>query len=174
MPSARALNAPSEAVVVLSQRDHVERALEASRASERQRMILPFHKHDDDLLHRMLNALQPSTYVRPHRHRAIPKPEIFVLLRGAIDFVVFDDAGEITHAARLSAGGEQFGVDVSPGLFHTLLVREADTVVYEVKLGPYEPSSDKDFAPWAPPEGAADVSDYVLRLETQLRGFLGR
>jgi cupin fold WbuC family metalloprotein len=170
MSSPRALNAPAEPVVVLTHA-HMERVLDASRRSERLRTILPFHKSEGDLLHRMLNALQPGSYVRPHRHQTIPKPEVFLVLRGAMDFVVFDDDGGITHAGRLAAGSERFGVDVQPGLFHTLMVREPDTVIYEVKLGPYEPASDKDFAPWAPAEGSPQVAAYVAQLDARLAAF---
>lgn len=171
MTSPRALPPPSGDFVLVTQ-NLAEQALEASRKSGRLRMILPFHKTHEDSLHRMFNAVQPGTYVRPHRHVAVPKAEVFILLRGALDFMVFDDAGRITHAARLKAGTETFGADVAPGLYHAFLVREPDTLIYEVKPGPYSATTDKDFAPWAPAEDAPEVAAYVMTLERELRdGF---
>jgi cupin fold WbuC family metalloprotein len=60
-----ALSAPTGAVVLLTQQ-LLEDTLQASRASPRRRMILPIHKSAADPLHRMFNALQPGTYIRPH------------------------------------------------------------------------------------------------------------
>lgn len=168
MSKARALPAPSGAIVVLTQ-ELVEETLAAARESDRKRMILPFHKHHDERLHRMFNGLQPGTYVRPHRHLATQKHEVFLLLRGALDFLVFDDRGALSLARRLVAGGESFGIDLAPSVFHSFLVRAPDTLIYEVKEGPYAAHDDKDFAPWAPPENSPEVASYVATLESELQ-----
>ena len=170
MPTPRALPAPPEPIVIMT-RAHVEQALAVSRASERRRVILPFHKGDEAPLHRMFNALQPGTYVQPHRHLTVPKAELFVVLRGAVDALIFDDDGGISLAARLEAGGEAFGIDIAPGRYHSFLVRAPDTLMYEVKQGPYSPLDDKDFAKWAPREGTAEVGAYLLALEEALNRF---
>ena len=60
--------------------------------------------------------------------------------------------------------GDAFGVDLVPGVYHTLVVLEPDTVIYEVKDGPYVASNDKAFAPWAPPEGSPEAPAYMARL----------
>lgn len=171
MPKSRpALDPPMEAVVCVSE-SHVAQAVQASRESERARVILPFHKSHEDPLHRMLNAMQPATYVQPHRHLTIPKAEVFLVLKGAIDFIVFDEEGTITHALLLRAGSPNFGVDLAPGLFHTFLVRERDTVLYEIKCGPYTGNNDKDFADFAPPEGSDRVPTYLASLERALAAY---
>jgi cupin fold WbuC family metalloprotein len=166
----RALPAPEGEVVLIS-RDLVDRATGESRVSERRRTILPFHKHHDDALHRMFNALQPGTYVQPHRHTSPPKPEAFVVLRGAIDFLIFDESGELSLVAELAAQSDVFGIDVAAGLFHAFIVRAADTILYEVKPGPFAPMSDKDFATWAPAEGTPGVGAYVEELEQRVAVF---
>ena len=50
---------------------------------------------------------------------------------------------------------------------------EPDTVVFEVKPGPYQPTSDKDFAPWAPAEGGPDAPAYLADLEARFRTLWG-
>jgi cupin fold WbuC family metalloprotein len=170
MSAPNALSPPSGAAVVLGE-EHVQEALAASRASQRKRTILPFHKHDGELLHRMFNALQPGTYAAPHRHSTSGKNEAFIVLRGALDFIVFSEDGAIDLAVRLCAGGPRFGIDLAPSCFHSFLVREPDTLVYEVKQGPYSPLDDKDFAPWAPREGSDGVDAYLERLERELKAF---
>ena len=169
-PRARALPAPDGEIVLISQ-TLVGQAVAESRASERQRTILPFHKSHADSLHRMFNAVQPGTYVQPHRHTLPPKPEAFVVLKGAIDFLIFDEAGELRLVGELVAGSDVFGIDVAAGHFHAFLVRAPDTLLYEVKPGPFAPTGDKDFAPWAPAEGTPEVPDYVNDLERRVSAF---
>lgn len=167
-PFPRALAAPEGDLVVLS-RPLVERVAEASRSSPRQRIILPFHKSDDDPLHRMLNVIQPGSYVRPHRHLEPPKSEAWVVLRGALAFFTFEDDGRVRDCLSLEAGGERFGVDLAPGIFHGLFALALDTVIFEVKNGPYAPSNDKAFAPWAPEEGSPEAASYLERLREEYR-----
>jgi cupin fold WbuC family metalloprotein len=167
MATPRALPAPSEPVVLLTE-SLAERVLAVSRESDRKRVILPFHKSSSESLHRMFNAMQPGTYVRPHRHLSPPKTEGFLVLRGALDFILFDEHGEIERVERLQAGSETFGLDLEAGLFHAFLVRAPDTLIYEVKPGPYSPLDDKDFAAWAPEENTPDVAAYLTLLETRV------
>ena len=60
-------------------------------SNPRRRVILSLHSSDDEPLHRMLNAIQPGSYVRPHRHLTPPKDEGVVVLSGSVGFVPFAD-----------------------------------------------------------------------------------
>jgi cupin fold WbuC family metalloprotein len=164
----RALDAPAGELVLLS-RSLVEEAAGASRASPRQRIILPLHKTDAEGLHRMLNVIQPDSYVRPHRHLEPPKSESWVVLRGAVAFFTFEDEGSVRDCLRLEAGGEHFGVDLGPGLFHGLVALAPDTVLFEAKMGPYSPANDKSFAPWAPAEQTPEATTYLHGLREEYR-----
>ena len=64
----------------------------------------------------------------------------------------------------LGANRPAFGIDIHAGVFHTLIALEADSVVFEVKQGPYEKASDKDFSPWAPKEGTSEAKAYLEQL----------
>src|SRR5579872_6517562 len=55
-------------------------AVAASRKSPRGRIALRLHQQDDDPLQRMLNVLQPGSYVQPHRHHSTPRAESIILL----------------------------------------------------------------------------------------------
>lgn len=162
-----ALDPPDEPLVVLST-ELVLRACDYARTSPRRRVIQPFHRSEDELLHRMLNAVQPDSYIRPHRHLAPPKAEAWILLRGSIGFFTFDDGGAIETCLHIGAGSERFGVDLVPGVYHTFVALEPDTVIYEVKTGPYRRSDDKDFAPWAPAEGEPEAAAYLAMLREEL------
>ena len=72
-----------------------------AKQSPRLRMNYNFHEHSDDPVNRLLNALEPGTYLRPHRHLNPKKDEIFLLLRGRIAVFLFDNKGEITKTQKL-------------------------------------------------------------------------
>jgi cupin fold WbuC family metalloprotein len=150
--------------VQLIDRDLVERTIENARTSPRLRKNHNFHESDEANPHRFLNAICRGSYCVPHRHVSPPKAESFLVLSGALRLVLFDDAGTPTHWYRLGEGGI-YGIDVAPGLWHTVLALSDVAVCYEVKAGPYVPLSDKDFAPWAPREGAPDAATYLDRLD---------
>ena len=159
----KALNPPPGNVVLIDDA-LIRQGIDASRNSPRGRIILPIHKSHSDLLHRMLNIVQPRSYIQPHRHLDPPKVESFMVIKGSILFFIFSNSGDIEKCHHLSAGASGIGVDVEPGIFHSFAATVADTVLFEVKQGPYEEICDKDFAGWAPIEGTAEAEEYLTRL----------
>jgi cupin fold WbuC family metalloprotein len=164
--SNRALRAPSGPICWLS-RELLEGAIAASQESPRRRVIQPFHRSESATLQRMFNAVQPDSYIPPHRHLHPPKAESWIVVRGALAFFTFDEQGAISECLEIRAGGEIFGVDLEPGVYHTFFALEPDTVVYEVKDGPYSPTTDKSFPSWAPAEGSPEASAYLARLSAE-------
>jgi len=156
----RALPAPNTPVTCI---DHalISQAIQMSRPSPRKRIILPFHRAAGDKMHRMLNAVQPGSYIRPHRHLHPPKAESVIVLKGTILYVVFNAQGDVTGKWTLSAVSHSIGVDSEPGVMHTFIAMEEDSVMFEVKPGPYDPIDDKDFAVWAPEEGQPECSMFL-------------
>jgi cupin fold WbuC family metalloprotein len=132
----------------------------ASRESPRKRIILPLHKKVEDSLQRMLNILQPGSYIRPHRHPA-RRAESLIVLSGTLLYLTFDDHGAVLERLMLKAGSAQFGVDTEGGIYHCFMALEPDTVLFEVKPGPYDADGDKQFAPWAPEEYSAEAAAYL-------------
>jgi cupin fold WbuC family metalloprotein len=163
---SNALPPPSGPVCWVTQQS-LEHTIRASRANPRKRMIQPFHRAETADLQRMFNAVQPGSYIAPHRHLDPPKAEAWIVLQGSLAFFTFDERGEIQECLEVRAGSDVFGVDLEPGVYHSFFALEPDTVVYEVKTGPYAPSDDKAFAPWAPREGEPGVAAYLARLETE-------
>ena len=54
----------------------------------------------EDRVHRLLNAVEPGSYIRPHRHLDPPRAETLVVVRGALGLVLFDGEGRVA-ATRL-------------------------------------------------------------------------
>ncbi len=163
-----AMDAPQADVVILDQH-LMERAIAQSRQSPRKRIIFPLHKSDDATLHRMFNVAQPGTYIRPHWHRDPPKDETLVVIRGALAVLIFSDDGDIRQTIKLKAGTSQFGVDLVAGVCHTFICLESDTVVFEVKSGPYHKATDKDFASWVPAEYTPEALQLLKKWEAAVQ-----
>lgn len=49
-----------------------------ANVSPRKRKNYNFHETPEDSIQRMLNALHPDTYIRPHKHENPDKREVFV------------------------------------------------------------------------------------------------
>jgi cupin fold WbuC family metalloprotein len=142
------------------------RLVERARETPRRRTNHNFHGAMEENPHRFLNVMLRGTYVAPHRHLDPPKAEAFLVLEGEIAFFTFDDAGEVASVHRL--GRDAVGIDIEPGVWHTLAVLSEEAVCYEVKPGPYSAANDKDFAPWAPREGDPEAPAYQARLLERL------
>ncbi|WP_024617820.1 WbuC family cupin fold metalloprotein [Pseudomonas kilonensis] len=132
---------------------------EKSAASPRGRQHHNFHEMDEPC-HRMAVGLQPSTYIPPHRHLSADKAETLLVLKGRLGVLIFDEAGAVVDKRILQAGGDCLGVDLPAGVYHGLVVLEADSLMFECKAGPYRPVGEGELAHWAPREGEAGVAQY--------------
>ena len=141
-----------------------------AEASPRRRKNRNFHPRDDHPGHRLLNAMQPDSYIPPHRHLDPNKDETFVVLRGLLGLIVFDDAGGVIRSAKVGAGGTAIGVDIPHGTWHTALSLEPDTVFLEAKAGPYLPFTTAEKAPWAPAENSPQAASYLAMLKARILG----
>jgi cupin fold WbuC family metalloprotein len=126
--------------------------IEQARTNPRKRTNFNFHRSSSETMHRMLNAMEPHTYVRPHKHQDPDKNEAFIVLKGKVAVITFEESGKIKDCLVLEAGQGKFGVEISPGTIHTLVCLDTGTVLYEVKDGPYDEKTDKKFAHFAPDE----------------------
>lgn len=129
-------------------------------ASPRRRKNFNLHASPDDPIQRLCNAFEPGTYVRPHRHGA-DVWELFLILGGHAAVLIFDNAGHVTERTEVQAGGETQVVELPPGVWHSLVALAPNTVLFEVKPGPYRPTGENDFAAWAPKEGAPGADAFV-------------
>lgn len=142
-----------------------------ARSSVRRRANLNVHPTLDDPVQRFLNAVEPDSYVRPHRHTTLPpRWELFVLLAGAAVVLTFDDEGVVLERVQLSAEGPVRALEIPAGAWHVVAALVSGTVLFEFKPGPYTVAGDKDFAVWAPPEGAPEASVMLARYRVAMPG----
>jgi cupin fold WbuC family metalloprotein len=125
--------------------------------SERKRVHLLLHTGHGDQVQRLMIFMQPGTYVRPHLH---PQQwEMLILIQGRGALLLFAAEGEIV--GRLEMSAETPVVQIPAGTCHGFVVLEPDTVLMELKPGPYQPSQ---FADWAPPEGDPNAPTFLRSL----------
>lgn len=136
---------------------------EQARHSPRQRQNYNFHEPSEKV-QRFLNVLQPGTYVRPHQHQRPPQVngfEFFLVLQGEVGIIIFDENAQILHTEQISANGTTYGIELPEGTYHTLVVLAPDTVILELKEGPYNPYSDKEFLEKFPVEETPDAKQML-------------
>lgn len=139
---------------------------EGAKSSVRLRKNLNIHPRLEDPVQRLFNAMEPGTYVRPHRHARAGGWELMLAVRGEFSLLAFDDAGVVVARADISAGADAAAVEIPAYTWHAVVVTAPGTVMFEVKPGPYCALDDKDFAPWAPTEGDPAASEFVRWYET--------
>jgi cupin fold WbuC family metalloprotein len=146
----------------------ISQVSQKAKASPRLRMNHNFHTDLSDTLQRMLNAMEPGTYVRPHRHQDPDKREVFIIFRGAAVVIEFDDKGNITDHIVLDASKGNYAVEIAERTWHTIISLKKNSVLFEFKDGPYTAITDKDFAPWAPAEGQPGTAEFNIGLLKKL------
>jgi cupin fold WbuC family metalloprotein len=140
----------------------------SSQAQENPRLRKNYNLHpsDDSCCHRLLNAIEPGSYIRPHRHMDPAKDESFIILRGMLGIITFDESGAITEKIVLTAGNESLAANIPHGVFHAAVSLAIGTVFFEAKAGPYMPLTEAEQASWAPEEGTPAAPAYLTRLKT--------
>ena len=127
-----------------------------------------FHKTMDDTLQRMINSMQPGTYLRPHKHEDPDKREVFIALTGKFVVIEFDDKGNIRDFMILNPSTYEYAAEIEEKVFHTVICLEPNSSAYELKDGPYNPIDDKNFASWAPKEGDVGCDEFNKKLLEEL------
>lgn len=147
--------------------DMVDVLIAEAAASPRKRTIYRLHEHEEPV-QRMVNALVPGTYITPHQHARPPKVELMCILKGRVALLQFSPSGDVAEVHMLDERGPNRIVDIAPGTFHNM-VALTPCAVLEVITGPYDPATHKQFAAFAPSEGAPEAGAYLASLEARIR-----
>lgn len=144
--------------------------------SPRSRQHRNIHQNYDDPCQRLFNAIGMDSYIRPHRHSLDPKVECLVAVVGLFALVTFDDDGSVYEVVRFGtekyrqAEDQAVGVELPPGMWHTVIALVPDSVLLELKAGPFDPNAAKEPAPWAPDEGSQEATPYLQLLLRLVHG----
>ncbi len=152
--------------------DLLQQVSRAALLSPRLRKNYNLHPCDESRCHRLLNAIEPASYIRPHRHLDPEKDEAFILMQGRLGIILFSENGEPIECTILSRQNGIVAADIPHGVYHTAVSLETGTVFYEAKAGPYLPLTAEETASWAPLDTDSTAADYLEQLRTLFSGQL--
>lgn len=112
-----------------------------AEGSPRLRMNFNLHDSLDAKAQRLINVLLPGTALPIHRHRHTA--ETYVLLRGKMFLVFYNDLGAQIERYLLDPAIGNYGVQIPAGQWHGIEVIEP-SAIFEVKDGPYTPLQPED------------------------------
>ncbi len=112
-----------------------------AEASFRLRMNYNLHESLDAKAQRLINVLLPGTIIPIHRHRHTA--ETYVLLRGKMSVIFYNDLGEQTEGHLLDPTTGHYGIHIPKAQWHSVDVLTPSAIL-EVKDGPYTPISPED------------------------------
>jgi len=116
---------------------------EQAKASPRLRMNYDLRNSEDDGSQRMLNAIEPGSPERIHRHQHTS--ETVVCIRGRVVEEFYDELERIcTDSIVLTPNGPNVAINIPAGQWHSIRAVESGSVVLAVKDGKYEPLTDAD------------------------------
>ena len=138
-----------------------------ARANPRRRRNMNIHGSEHAPSQRLFNAIEPDSYVAPHRHLDPAKDETFVWVRGRLGVIEFDATGRIADTAVLGPA-ELVSVTIPSGVFHAIFALEPGSIFFESKAGPYTPLAPAEKAAWAPPEGSRESAAYLAGLKAMI------
>lgn len=95
------------------------------------------HESLDSKVQRLFNAMEPGTVIPIQRHQHTA--ETIMLIRGKIKAMLFDENKNVIEEAILSHDSKNYGIHIPVGVWHSVEILESDTVMFEVKEGPYAP-----------------------------------
>ena len=121
--------------------DLLDKVETEAQESPRRRMNFNLHDSLEAKAQRLINVLFPGTILPIHRHTHTA--ETYILLRGKMVVVFYDDMGAQIERYTLNPETGNYGVQIPAGQWHTIEVIEP-SAIFEVKDGPYTPLSPKD------------------------------
>ena len=84
-----------------------------AKESPRLRMNHNFHESLDAKAQRLLNAMEPGTILPIHRHQETA--ETYILLRGKVKVIFYNEQKEVTEAAVLDPKIGNYGIHIPKG-----------------------------------------------------------
>lgn len=118
----------------------LDQITEQAEKSPRLRMNYNLHESLDAKAQRLINVLLPGTPLPIHRHPHTA--ETYVLLRGKMFVVFYNDLGAETSRTLLDPLSGTYGIQIPKNQWHTVEVVTPSSIL-EVKDGPYNPSPQR-------------------------------
>ena len=128
----------------------------AAEKSPRRRRHRNLHDTNDPI-QRILRVIQPDAYMQPHRQLGEAPFRLFVLLRGRVGFVFFNETGIADSAKLLARDTDAVAIEVPGDRYFTLVALEPHSALLEVREGPIQKDTRQHLA------GFPDELDFLTQ-----------
>lgn len=147
----------------LTEDDYKALLLLAGESSERRARVIDEPREG---VYKILNAVLPDSYIRPHKHKDPHTSNALEALKGVFKVLIFDDEGTVTNI-NLVYGGRIANIPANTWYSVVALTQ----CVFEAKRESekrHDFQSDKVFAPWAPEEGTPKGEVFLKKLKQKI------
>ncbi len=152
--------------------DYLASLSKLAASSTRKRQHQNIHQSYGDACQRLFNAIEPGSYIHPHRHASDPRDEMLVAIRGLVALVTFDEDGKVAQILYLRPDEGRPNtvpvVEIPSSTWHTVVALKTGSILLEIKAGPFDPERPKDLAQWAPVENSSEAVNYLQKLLIQI------
>lgn len=113
----------------------------------RQRVRICTHANVDEILHEMFVCYTRDTQIAPHKH--VGKDETFYVMEGDMDFIVYNDTGDVKEILPMGdpKSGKAFCVRVPKDTYHKVVLNSDYCILHEATPGPFA-REDTVWAKW--------------------------
>ncbi|WP_168189678.1 WbuC family cupin fold metalloprotein [Limnobaculum zhutongyuii] len=115
--------------------------------SPRRRAHLNIHNSYDSIIQKVISYVCTDSYIPPHYHYLDYQLETFVVLNGEFVLYTFDDTGIITSRTVLNNKNPIY--EVNTHTIHTVVANSVDSILLEIKQGPFFAETSKAFPLWS-------------------------
>lgn len=138
-----------DSVKIITQ-DDIDNTLTSAMNLERSRKSILIHDSFDEVPQRFVNCLNEKSYVRPHMHVVPNQWELMCWVSGEIIALIFDDNGTVTNKILMNKNNVKV-IEIPPFCYHSF-VAIGNGAYLEVRNCKYQPTIDRLYSVWSPPE----------------------
>ena len=149
-------------------KEDIDKLINLAKKTSRNRVRFCSHSSDQESLHEMFIVHPKDAYVRPHKH--LNKIESMLVIDGEVDYIMFDDNGEIDEVVKMGDYKSKnfFYQTIRKDKFHTLVIKSDWLVFLEITQGPFK-KEDTLFADWSPRETESNkVKKFMMKISEGL------
>lgn len=133
--------------------------------SSRKRAHYNIHNSYDELVQKVLICLLSDTYIPPHYHKNSSQKELFIVLKGIIKIVLFNNDGTLKEVFLLGKDYDLSMIEIFPNTIHTVVCISKEAFILEIKQGPFLESDSKKFPYWSIPESDVKSKEFLEEMK---------
>ncbi|EJD6662567.1 WbuC family cupin fold metalloprotein [Providencia sp. R1] len=111
--------------------------------SPRKRAHLNLHNSFEEKVQRLFIALTKGSYVKPHYHELPHQWEMFVVMEGVVEVVIYSKDGQEKQRLLVGDGQSCKAIEIQPMDIHSVACISNNALMLEIKEGPFDPATGK-------------------------------